>query len=176
MKEALGCSYRWQWSGFYSSSGIGESDRFPPLDKSSKGKEVQCVTPTDPDMGTLHVSIDRSTSLIKQTNKEHMQTSMSACWNGATHFHHDNYENELIRPQLNRGSFSTEAKTKTDFNKNTAWTCASWLLFNIHTDILSRQFIYIDGKIVQTEIHNLHGKCIGGCGYLDKHTRLKFYL
>lgn len=31
-------------------------------------------------------------------------------------------------------------------------------------------------RSVQTEIHNLHGKCICCCGYLDKHTRLNFYL
>lgn len=34
----------------------------------------------------------------------------------------------------------------------------------------------LTARSVQTEIHNLHGKCICCCGYLDKHTRLNFYL
>ena len=34
----------------------------------------------------------------------------------------------------------------------------------------------LTARSVQTEIHNLHGKCICFCGYLDKHTRLNFYL
>lgn len=31
-------------------------------------------------------------------------------------------------------------------------------------------------RAVQTEIHILHWKSIRRCGYLDKHTRLNFYL
>lgn len=34
----------------------------------------------------------------------------------------------------------------------------------------------LTARSVQTKIHNLHGKCICCCGYLDKHTRLNFYL
>lgn len=97
--------------------------------------------------------------------------------------HENDKKKSLIRSKFAKKSFSTEAIAKTQ-RKRSSGSLIKMPPETVPPDyysVFTQKFYLVSSytltaRSVQTEIHNLHGKCICCCGYLDKHTRLNFYL
>lgn len=110
-----------------------------------------------------------------------MCKSQFPLWNCGNFTHettHDKYfliRSKFVNRLQHRGQ-SKDLERQRVFNKNTSVPVPADY-YSVFTQKLYFVISYtlMTGS-VQTEIHNLHGKCICCCGYLDKHTRLNFYL